>query len=394
MSYKYGSSLFLGETLGGQPNPVFFDIHTPIANNSPATALITGASGSGKSYMFMDLVALSAVLGKACVVLDPKGDSLGINLIAKDLGNLKFWNLSGRGQSGILDPFQMPIDDESNRLELILSSIEMFTGGISDDQRTILGAIVQDVMQEQVPSLLRVVEVMTMHREQIVRNLGSRLSLISKMKFAKLCFAPGRKGFSPIDLNNGVTIVTMPGMNLPTDMNHELNNQERIASTIFFLITSMINGMLYSADRTVRKVLFIDEAWAVLSTEPGVKVVKSVSLLGRAKNMALVLATQNSSHLDVVDIDNSISTRFAFRTDYKEASAIARAMNLPTGQGFEQILVNLKQGQCLMEENTEGRSRYATMTAVVTSPKWHDAFQTNPMERMKRDKKLREQKGM
>lgn len=393
MAYKYNSSLFLGETLGGKPSPVFFDPHTCILNNRPPTTVITGGPGSGKTYMLLNLVAQSAILGKACVFLDPKGDALGLQALSKDLGNLKFWNLAGRGQKGILDPFQMPIDHESQRLELIINTVEMFVGNITEDQRTRLGAIVEDVMREQVPSLLRVVEVMIMHRERDVRNLGNRLSLISKMKFANLCFAPGRKGFKPLSLDSGVTIVTMPGLKLTVDSKDGMSGEERISATIFFLLTSMINGMLYSSDVSMRKILVIDEAWAIAGNSAGSKVIKAVAKLGRSKNMAVILASQNQSDLMGEDIDTTISTRFAFATDYKEAANITKAMRLPTGQGFEQILTSLSPGECLMEESTsdDGRSRYSTMKAVVISPRWDEAFRTNPEDVRAREKKRRKQ---
>ena len=155
----------------------------------------------------------------------------------------------------------------------------------------------------------------------------------------------------------------------------------------------MINGMLYSSDVSMRKILVIDEAWAIAGNSAGSKVIKAVAKLGRSKNMAVILASQNQSDLMGEDIDTTISTRFAFATDYKEAANITKAMRLPTGQGFEQILTSLSPGECLMEESTsdDGRSRYSTMKAVVISPRWDEAFRTNPEDVRAREKKRRKQ---
>ena len=65
---RYSTSMFIGETTGGVPQPVFFDTHTPIFNNKPPGILVTGSPGAGKTFFALTIASLSALLGKTTVV--------------------------------------------------------------------------------------------------------------------------------------------------------------------------------------------------------------------------------------------------------------------------------------------------------------------------------------
>ena len=389
---KYSTSMYIGYTSQGVKNPVFFDTHTQVLNNKPPGVLITGQPGSGKTYLVLTLISISALLGKVCIIIDPKGDMLNLLEIQNDIGKMNFWNLSGRNQKGVLDPFYMA--DPQDRLQLVIETIEMFLGGIPEDQMTALTPIVKDAINEPVPSLLRVTEMLRMSDRIEARNLGTRLDLISKMQFAELCFAPGNRNRKPISVSQGVTVVTMVGMELPkkASVDSKLTNRQRLTATIFFLVTDFVRRAMDASETNIPKVLFIDEAWAVLQTEAGARIVGQVALLGRSKQMSLVLVTQNASHIGALDIENTISTRFAFNTSREEARAIVASMEMPVNEGFDSALVELGVGECLMQDYER---RFSTVQIDVESwaPNWDRAFRnTNPLERIQNQKKS-SQKG-
>lgn len=379
---NYSTSMYIGNTSRGVDQPVFWDSHTQIYNGNPPGTLITGSPGSGKTFLAMTLTCLCAILGKTTIVLDPKGDFLSLANLQDQIGKVNFWNLADRRKKGILDPFYMA-DTDGEKLGLVLDVIDMFLGGLSGDQIRVLSPVIKDVIEGPVPSLIAVTEALTMSENVEARNLGAQLDLVSKLPFAELCFAPGSSKRNSISIDEGLTVVTMVGLELSTDSSGSQNYKKRLASTVFFLITNFIKRVLHESEDTSPKTLVIDEAWAVLSTEAGASVIKEVALLGRSKSLALILITQNDSHLNSLDIDNTIKTRFAFKTDHKESAEIIKNMQLPLNEGFENILTGLGTGECLMQDYM---GRYSTVQITDYNKSWAKAFETNPLKKKRNQK--------
>lgn len=387
MAFNYSTSMFIGVTTNGIDMPVFFDTHTPIFNNNPPGILITGQPGSGKSFLAMTLTSICAIIGKVTIVLDPKGDFLSLLEIKEDIGDINFWNLADRRQKGILDPFYMA-DDKGEQLDLVISVIDMFLGGLTSEQLTVLSPIIKDVQNSAVPSLLAVAEALQTSPHTLARGLGTHLDLVRRLPFANLCFAPGTTKRKNIKFDSGVTVITMIGLELSPETegaNSQVNaNKKRLSATIFFLLTDFIRRIMYNDTSEKPKTLIIDEAWAVLSTPAGAECVKSVARLGRSKKLAMILVTQNNSDLKKMQIENTITTRFAFRTDHSEATDIIAGMQLPENQGFEDTLIGLENGECLFKDF---QGRYSTIQISNWRQNWTDAFETNPLEKMRTEKK-------
>lgn len=387
MAFNYSTSMFIGTTTQGIPLPVFFDTHTPIFNNNPPGILITGQPGSGKSFLAMTLTAICAIIGKVTIVLDPKGDFLSLLEIKDDIGDINFWNLADRKQKGILDPFYMA-DDKGEQLDLVISVVDMFLGGLTPSQLTVLSPIIKDVQDSPVPSLLAVGEALQTSPNSEARDLGTHLDLIRRLPFADLCFAPGSKKRKNIKFDSGVTVVTMIGLELSPETESNTSqanaNKKRLSATIFFLLTDFIRRIMYNDNSSRPKTLIIDEAWAVLSTPAGAECVKSVARLGRSKKLAMILVTQNNSDLEKMQIENTITTRFAFKTDMVEAVDIIRGMQLPGDEGFESTLTDLNTGECLFKDFM---GRYSTIQISDWRSRWTNAFETNPLEKMRAEKK-------
>lgn len=383
---RYSTSMFIGETSGGVAQPVFYDGHTPIYNNRPPGVLITGAPGAGKTFFALTLAAISTLLGKTTIVLDPKGDFIALHNIRDDIGKVNLLNLGASGaksKAGLLDPFNMA-EDPSDKLTLVLSVIDLFTGGLTDHQFTVLAPIVKDVIELPVPSLQKVVEHLRNSQQDEARNLGTKLDIISRMASAKLCFSPGNRKRKAISIDSGLTVVTLVGMELPADAQEAKSTQKgRLASGILYLVTDFIRRVMYNDKSGVPKTLIIDEAWSILSSEQGATVIKAVALLGRSKQLSLTLVTQNTSHLENIDIDSTITTRFAFRTAQKEASDIVKAMDLPLEQGFESLLTGLNNGECLMQDF---RGRCSKVQISTWKQNWAREFNTNPYDKARKRK--------
>lgn len=378
--YNYGSSMFIGVSGEGVPSPVFFDPHTSVFNDKPGATVITGAPGSGKTFLALTLTAMSAILGKTTVVLDPKGDFLSLINLQRDIGKVNVWNLD-KGSAGLLDPFYMS-EDKDEQMNLAVSVIDIFTNGLSDEQLGVLTPIILDELNKDYPSLYAVVDGLKSSENAIARSLGQNLDFLRKSKFAKLCFAPSSKKRTPVSINQGLTVITLLGLNLPGPNGPE-TRPELLATGILYLLTDFIRRILKDDESPNPKTVVIDEAHAIVTTRVGARCIGEMALLGRSRGLALLLITQNNSHLNSLDIENTISTRFAFRSDRKEAASIIKHMELPDDEDFEGTIINLERGECLMKDMN---NRYSTVQISSWKQDWREAFRNNPLDRMKKQR--------
>lgn len=375
----YAPSFMIGETGFGLTRPVFYDAHSPVFNNYPPCTVIYGGPGAGKTFLAMTLTSMSTIAGKPTVVIDPKGDFLPLINLENELGNMRIWNLSDANKKGILDPFSMT-DSRGEKVSLAVSVIETFTGGLSDNQRSALVPIIRDVANESEPSLSRVVRALRASQKEEARNLGITLDVIADMPYAKLAFAPG-KAESASAFGRGLTIITMAGMNLPKSPEDASRDQEgRLISGILFLLTDFIRRQFLKDMERVPKTLIIDEAWALIATESGAGVINSISLLGRSLNAAVILITQSPEHLRNLNIENTISTIFAFRSSMKDGNQIARDMDLPSDLDIGRQITNFDKGECLMKD---WQKRYSVVKISNWNTRWNEAFDTNPLARLR-----------
>lgn len=387
---EYSTSMLIGTTTRGITMPVFWDPHTPIFNDRPPTCLITGAPGSGKTFLALTLATISAITGKTTIVLDPKGDFLSLMNLEDQIGEFSLWNLADPRRKGILDPFYMA-EDPGEKLSLVVSVIDLFVGGLTGSQLTALSPIIKDVIQSSNPSLTAVMNELRGSKNTEARDLGTKLDIISRMPFAKLCFAPSNRANKHVEINKGLTVITLLGLKMPTDAEDaRKDNQGRLASGVLFLLTDFIRRIMRNDESPNPKTLIIDEAWAVLASDAGATTVKEVALLGRSKQLALILITQTPAHLSNLDIDNTIVTRFAFRSTSKDAGSTVQAMTLPVNEGFEDVITTLDGGECLMQDF---QGKFSTVKITSWREDWKLAFNTNPLHRIQQKKAAKEPIG-
>ncbi len=380
----------------GYTTPVFFDPHTAInSSDGGASAtngtLITGAPGSGKSFLGMTLAMISAVCGKKTIFLDPKNDSLGmLNLKEWVDGKITQMDINDKELTGAMDPF-IAQDGQSAKIAKAYSLLSILLGPFTEAQESILYPIVMDTAANARASMTLLETKLARHPNQSLNALGTRLSAIrgssesSNLIFGKV--GEGIPEIKPIKLNDGMTIISMLGLSLP-DPNSDAESQdpkEKLGLGILYLITDYImETMKNPEEKDVPKTIFIDEAWAISATKMGYDTMSSLLRLGRAFNTAVILMTQNVSDLESKTGENkllnSINTKFAFKcNDAEEAHYLCSVFGI--SDGFCDNFLHLQRGQCIMKDY---KSRAATISVIAQcDPEWPHAFETNPMKRAK-----------
>lgn len=377
--YVYTTTAYIGETSRGVPNGVFFDPHTQIANNKPPVTFLSGSPGTGKTNLAATLACQSAIEDKTTIVVDWKGDFLALKNLEDEIGPVRIWALGNGGTPGSLDPFNMS-EDPKEQVQVAMDVIGMFLGGMTNEDVRWVAPIVNDVVADRSrqASLTRVVQMLRASEHSEARGIGAQLRLMSQMSHATICFAPGTSKRRTIALDGGTTVATLFGLELPTSQEDALkDNSARLASGIFYLLTYFIRHVMQNSTSVRPKTLIIDEAWAILSTEAGARITKEVSLLGRSKKLAMILATQNYSHIGDKGLENTIGTHFAFGASATAAKDVIKGLELSESENFEGLVSTLDTGECLMSD-FRNPHRYSTVTIERWRDDWKEALNTNP----------------
>lgn len=389
MAKTFSTSMPIGETATGLPTPVFFDPHYAIRINRPPVSLITGSPGSGKTVAALLLAAHAALLNKVTFILDPKGDFLALNLLeeAGEVENIHVWSIFQNIEEGvvresnigILDPTCLT-DDVNENASLTLETIGALVKTLSPNQRNVLIPIIQDVTQSKNPSMNTIRMILARSRDPEISTLSHELGLALNMPAGKLLVASSKFN-NKLKLDNGVVVASLMGLSLPASNKKEESylEKERLSVAIMRLITHLALNIMKKIPKTTNKLLLIDEAWSVFNNASGRALIDEVSLLGRSLNMAVILATQSPAHIQGRDggasLDNTISTRFAFRnTSDTDNQITAKAMSLPKDAGYENIFQSFSIGQCLMKDS-QGQFAFVD---IMLPEGWLEIFDTTP----------------
>lgn len=389
MAKTFSTSMPIGETATGLPTPVFFDPHYAIRINRPPVSLITGSPGSGKTVAALLLAAHAALLNKITFILDPKGDFLALKLLEKagEVENIHVWSIFQNIEEGvvresnigILDPTCLT-DDVNENASLTLETIGALVKTLSPNQRNVLIPIIHDVTQSKNPSMNNIRMILARSRDPEISTLSHELGLALNMPAGKLLVASSKFN-NKLKLDNGVVVASLMGLSLPASNKKEESylEKERLSVAIMRLITHLALNIMKKIPKTTNKLLLIDEAWSVFNNASGRALIDEVSLLGRSLNMAVILATQSPAHIQGGDgganLDNTISTRFAFRnTSDTDNQITAKAMSLPKDAGYENIFQSFSIGQCLMKDS-QGQFAFVD---IMLPEGWLEIFDTTP----------------
>lgn len=374
---------YIGYTIMGPATPVFFDPHTPIASSNPPGIFVSGSPGGGKTFFSMTLAWMSAVAGKITVYLDPKADSVKLLNLRNDIGNVTIWDLSSEdAEKGILDPFSIEKDPGKQRL-LVMSLISTFVGELTATQTNVLTPIINDVSRMEKPSMEAVMQMLLQSRDsQEARALGNHLRLLRDLPFSKLCF--DHYEGDRMKIGKGLTIITLLGLQMPdpdTDPD-DYSVTDRLGMGIMYLVTNFISNIMMSEHDSPQfqhypKTIIIDESWSVMASKSGKRTINEICRLGRSLNTACVLISQNADDIDRSGIQNSISTRFAFKVKtMDEGIRVRDSFGLPKDVHIEQAMVDqFMKGDCIMKDF---QNNIACVHIDGYDDTAREAFNTNP----------------
>ncbi|NUS71927.1 MAG: ATPase [Corynebacteriales bacterium] len=362
-----GEGPYLGRTTGRSEEIVHFDPLYAPRNNKPPGVAIVGAPGGGKTFTTLTTAYQTAMRGITTVLLDPKGDAKGLATI-EGLGDVRILEL-GAKLAGLLDPFSLADSREEGTL-LAMETMRLLLGGeMTAERETVIVSAIRFVAVQPDPNLRKVVDVLlaggvealtgvqTQFSEQqktVARSAGNLLQVISELPLGNLCFSHAS---SSVKIAQGrLTIITLAGLSLPsasTDQDRYTYAQ-RLSVTLLYLVTHYARTLVSDPLYTGPKALIIDEAWAITQTAQGAQLVAEVARLGRSRNTAMVLVSQNAKDLLAEDVKNCLTTMFVFRSeDPDEILADLELLRVSDSEEHRNIIATLptgKNSECIMRD--------------------------------------------
>ena len=345
---------YIGETLGRARSIVHFDPLLAATRNRPTAVAITGEPGGGKTTLALLLILQLALRGVTVAVIDPKGDAESLVDVLQARGRKARVLPLGGAAPGLLDPFSFG-DDLAEKRTMATETLRLLLPRMSEERESAMIQAVGAVAGRDRPSLGKVVRYLEQAEGAAARNLGAVLRSMSEMRLARLCFSPS--GGQRIDAAGWTTVFTLAGLTLPdaTVSRDDFSYEQRLSVALLYLVSQFARRLLNGMDRRLPKAIFLDEAWAITSTPEGAKLVPEVSRMGRSRNTALILVSQNAGDLLSEQVTNCISGVFAFRSSERvEVANVMALLGVEASDEHQIALRGLGNGECIFRD-LEGR---------------------------------------
>ncbi|SEG98925.1 Type IV secretory pathway, VirB4 component [Nonomuraea solani] len=346
---------YIGETVGRARSIVHFDPLVAATRNRPTAIAITGEPGGGKTTLALLMIYQMALRGVTVAVIDPKGDAESLVQLLDKRGRKARIIPLGSAAPGLLDPFSFG-DDIAAKKTMATETLRLLLPRMSEERESAMIQAVAAVSNGDDPSLGKVVDFLEQADDPASKNLGAVLRSMSEMHLARLCFDPS--GGDQIDSEGWTTVFTLGGLTLPdvATGREDYSYEQRLSVALLYLVSQFARRLMNGLDRRAPKAIFLDEAWAITSTPEGAKLVPEVSRMGRSRNTALVLVSQNAGDLLNEQVTNCLSSVFAFRsTERVEVDHVMSLLGVESSEEHKAVLRSLGNGECVFRD-LDGRA--------------------------------------
>ena len=319
------------------------------------SAAFLGSLGGGKSFANNLLVYYAVLYGARALIVDPKAERGNWKRDFPEIADeINIVNLtSDERNRGMLDPYvimRRPKDAESLAIDILT-----FLTGISsrDGERfPILRRAVRTVTNSKRRGLLCVIEELRKENNAAATAIADHIESFTDYDFAHLLFSDGNIKKS-ISLEKQLNIVQVADLVLPDKGTRfeEYTTMELLSVAMLIVISTFALDFIHT-DRSVFKIVDLDEAWSFLNVAQGKTLANKLVRAGRAMNAAVYFVTQNAADLADESLKNNIGLKFAFRsTDIVEITKTLEFFGLdPEDENNQKRLRNLENGQCLMQD--------------------------------------------
>ena len=347
--------------------------------NALASAFV-GSLGGGKSFCNNLLVYYSVLFGGQAVILDPKAERGNWRETLPEIAHeINIVNLtSDKDNAGLLDPFVI-MKNVKDAESLAIDILTFLTGISSRDGEKfpVLRKAVRSVTQSDSRGLLHVIDELRREDTPISRNIADHIDSFTDYDFAHLLFSDGTVE-NAISLDNQLNIIQVADLVLPDKDTtfEEYTTIELLSVSMLIVISTFALDFIHS-DRSIFKIVDLDEAWAFLNVAQGETLSNKLVRAGRAMQAGVYFVTQSSGDVSKESLKNNIGLKFAFRsTDINEIKQTLEFFGIDKDdENNQKRLRDLENGQCLLQD------LYGRVGVVQIHPVFEEllhAFDTRP----------------
>ena len=347
--------------------------------NALASAFV-GSLGGGKSFCNNLIVYYSVLFGGQAVILDPKSERGNWKESLPEIAHeINIVNLtSDKENAGLLDPFVI-MKNVKDAESLAIDILTFLTGISSRDGEKfpVLRKAVRAVTQSDQRGLLHVIDELRREDTAIARNIADHIDSFTDYDFAHLLFSDGTVK-NAISLDNQLNIIQVADLVLPDkDTTFEEYTTIELLSVAMLIVISTFALDFIHSDRSIFKIVDLDEAWAFLNVAQGETLSNKLVRAGRAMQAGVYFVTQSSGDVSKESLKNNIGLKFAFRsTDINEIKQTLEFFGIDKDdENNQKRLRDLENGQCLLQD------LYGRVGVVQIHPVFEEllhAFDTRP----------------
>ena len=347
--------------------------------NALASAFV-GSLGGGKSFCNNLLVYYAVLFGGQALLLDPKSERGNWKETLPEIAHeINIVNLtSDKDNAGLLDPFVI-MKNVKDAESLAIDILTFLTGISSRDGEKfpVLRKAVRSVTQSDRRGLLHVIDELRREDTPISRNIADHIDSFTDYDFAHLLFSDGTVE-NAISLDNQLNIIQVADLVLPDKDTtfEEYTTIELLSVSMLIVISTFALDFIHS-DRSIFKIVDLDEAWAFLNVAQGETLSNKLVRAGRAMQAGVYFVTQSSGDVAKESLKNNIGLKFAFRsTDINEIKQTLEFFGIDKDdENNQKRLRDLENGQCLLQD------LYGRVGVVQIHPVFEEllhAFDTRP----------------
>ena len=347
--------------------------------NALASAFV-GSLGGGKSFCNNLLVYYAVLFGGQAVILDPKAERGNWKETLSEIAHeINIVNLtSDKDNAGLLDPFVI-MKNVKDAESLAIDILTFLTGISSRDGEKfpVLRKAVRAVTQSDSRGLLHVIDELRREDTPISRNIADHIDSFTDYDFAHLLFSDGTVE-NAISLDNQLNIIQVADLVLPDKDTtfEEYTTIELLSVSMLIVISTFALDFIHS-DRSIFKIVDLDEAWAFLNVAQGETLSNKLVRAGRAMQAGVYFVTQSAYDVSKESLKNNIGLKFAYRsTDINEIKQTLEFFGIDKDdENNQKRLRDLENGQCLLQD------LYGRVGVVQIHPVFEEllhAFDTRP----------------
>lgn len=373
-----GYSVDTGKNVYLQPSLASQGVKGTVTN-ALASAFV-GSLGGGKSFCNNLIVYYSVLFGGQAVILDPKSERGSWKETLPEIAHeINIVNLtSDKENAGLLDPFVI-MKNVKDAESLAIDILTFLTGISSRDGEKfpVLRKAVRAVTQSDQRGLLHVIDELRREDTAIARNIADHIDSFTDYDFAHLLFSDGSVS-NAISLDNQLNIIQVADLVLPDkDTTFEEYTTIELLSVAMLIVISTFALDFIHSDRSIFKIVDLDEAWAFLNVAQGETLSNKLVRAGRAMQAGVYFVTQSSGDVSKESLKNNIGLKFAFRsTDINEIKQTLEFFGIDKDdENNQKRLRDLENGQCLLQD------LYGRVGVVQIHPVFEEllhAFDTRP----------------